>query len=167
MVDISFNFIVVFVLQETRVCERIDEVDCSKSEQFYNLNLELYGNTQAPILEGKKLCKKKRKNWICHTILNSFLIGHMYYTILHSHTHIHANTAEVQIEMAVDDRGILIRVMLLVFWRKPWWCNLWPIFNNKTTSNNYYHQSISTAIKTVNAMRKRYFENVKCNWTFP
>lgn len=39
--------------QETRVCERIDEVDCSKSEQFYNLNLELYGNTQPPILEGK------------------------------------------------------------------------------------------------------------------
>ncbi|XP_015177078.1 PREDICTED: FK506-binding protein 5-like isoform X2 [Polistes dominula] len=30
--------------QETRVCERVDEVDCSKSEQFYNLNLELYGN---------------------------------------------------------------------------------------------------------------------------
>ncbi|XP_048522664.1 uncharacterized protein LOC109545395 isoform X1 [Dendroctonus ponderosae] len=28
--------------QETRVCERIDEVDCSKSEQFYSLNLELY-----------------------------------------------------------------------------------------------------------------------------
>ncbi|XP_018564600.1 mucin-3A-like [Anoplophora glabripennis] len=37
--------------QETRVCERIDEVDCSKSEQFYGLNLELYGNTQPPILE--------------------------------------------------------------------------------------------------------------------
>ncbi|XP_065155608.1 mucin-4-like [Atheta coriaria] len=37
--------------QETRVCERIDEVDCSKSEQFYSLNLELYGNTQPPILE--------------------------------------------------------------------------------------------------------------------
>ncbi|KAF6198186.1 hypothetical protein GE061_007933 [Apolygus lucorum] len=30
--------------QETRVCERIDEVDCSKSEDFFNLNLELYGN---------------------------------------------------------------------------------------------------------------------------
>nr|XP_033327612.1 FK506-binding protein 5-like isoform X1 [Megalopta genalis]XP_033327613.1 FK506-binding protein 5-like isoform X1 [Megalopta genalis]XP_033327614.1 FK506-binding protein 5-like isoform X1 [Megalopta genalis]XP_033327615.1 FK506-binding protein 5-like isoform X1 [Megalopta genalis] len=30
--------------QETRVCERVDEVDCSKSERFYNLNLELYGN---------------------------------------------------------------------------------------------------------------------------
>ncbi|KAF5272096.1 hypothetical protein FQA39_LY01179 [Lamprigera yunnana] len=37
--------------QETRVCERIDEVDCSKSEQFYSLNLELYGNTQPPIVE--------------------------------------------------------------------------------------------------------------------
>ncbi|XP_050296104.1 serine-rich adhesin for platelets-like [Anthonomus grandis grandis] len=36
--------------QETRVCERIDEVDCSKSERFYSLNLELYGNT-GPILE--------------------------------------------------------------------------------------------------------------------
>ncbi|XP_030766617.1 flocculation protein FLO11-like [Sitophilus oryzae] len=36
--------------QETRVCERIDEVDCSKSEQFYSLNLELYGNS-GPILE--------------------------------------------------------------------------------------------------------------------
>ncbi|XP_043479361.1 uncharacterized protein LOC122509388 isoform X2 [Leptopilina heterotoma] len=31
--------------QETRVCERVDEVDCSKSERFYNLNLELYGNS--------------------------------------------------------------------------------------------------------------------------
>lgn len=30
--------------QETRVCERVDEVDCSKSERFYDLNLELYGN---------------------------------------------------------------------------------------------------------------------------
>ncbi|RZC36946.1 titin-like, partial [Asbolus verrucosus] len=37
--------------QETRVCERIDEVDCSKSEQFYSLNLELYGNTQPSIVE--------------------------------------------------------------------------------------------------------------------
>ncbi|KAL3267811.1 hypothetical protein HHI36_006943 [Cryptolaemus montrouzieri] len=37
--------------QETRVCERIDEVDCSKSEKFYSLNLELYGNTQPPALE--------------------------------------------------------------------------------------------------------------------
>ncbi|EFA09604.2 uncharacterized protein LOC100142573 isoform X1 [Tribolium castaneum] len=37
--------------QETRVCERIDEVDCSKSEQFYSLNLELYGNTQPSVLE--------------------------------------------------------------------------------------------------------------------
>jgi hypothetical protein len=37
--------------QETRVCERIDEVDCSKSEQFYSLNLELYGNTQPSLSE--------------------------------------------------------------------------------------------------------------------
>lgn len=46
-----FIFCVFVSLKETRVCERIDEVDCSKSEQFYSLNLELYGNTQA-ILEG-------------------------------------------------------------------------------------------------------------------
>ncbi|XP_057664539.1 uncharacterized protein LOC130898940 isoform X1 [Diorhabda carinulata] len=37
--------------QETRVCERIDEVDCTKSEQFYNLNLELYGHSQFSNLE--------------------------------------------------------------------------------------------------------------------
>ena len=29
--------------QETRVCERLDEVDCSESTKFYDLNLELYG----------------------------------------------------------------------------------------------------------------------------
>ncbi|XP_063361174.1 mucin-5AC-like [Cydia amplana] len=34
--------------QETRVCERVDEVDCTKSEKFYSLNLELYGSTLAP-----------------------------------------------------------------------------------------------------------------------
>lgn len=33
--------------QETRVCERLDEVDCSKSESFFDLNLELYGNNAA------------------------------------------------------------------------------------------------------------------------
>lgn len=33
--------------QETRVCERLDEVDCSKTEAFYDLNLELYGNSPA------------------------------------------------------------------------------------------------------------------------
>jgi len=33
--------------QETRVCERLDEVDCSKTEAFYDLNLELYGNNPA------------------------------------------------------------------------------------------------------------------------
>ncbi|XP_055691514.1 uncharacterized protein LOC129794694 [Lutzomyia longipalpis] len=37
--------------QETRVCERVDEVDCSKSERFYYLNLELYGNTMVPVPE--------------------------------------------------------------------------------------------------------------------
>ncbi|CAH0556050.1 unnamed protein product [Brassicogethes aeneus] len=37
--------------QETRVCERIDEVDCAKSERFYSLNLELYGNSQPSLLE--------------------------------------------------------------------------------------------------------------------
>ncbi|XP_037780050.1 mucin-5AC-like isoform X2 [Penaeus monodon] len=29
--------------QETRVCERADDVDCSKSESFFHLNNELYG----------------------------------------------------------------------------------------------------------------------------
>jgi len=28
--------------QETRVCERVDEVDCSQAEKFYDLNLDLY-----------------------------------------------------------------------------------------------------------------------------
>lgn len=41
--------------QETRVCERVDEVDCTKSERFYYLNLELYGNTMVPIPEGNLL----------------------------------------------------------------------------------------------------------------
>ncbi|XP_038210202.1 endochitinase A-like isoform X2 [Zerene cesonia] len=36
--------------QETRVCERVDEVDCTKSEKFYSLNLELYGSTAPPII---------------------------------------------------------------------------------------------------------------------
>lgn len=39
--------------QETRVCERVDEVDCSKSERFYYLNLELYGNTMIPSPDGE------------------------------------------------------------------------------------------------------------------
>lgn len=30
--------------QQTRVCEREDEVDCSRSETFYSINLDLYGN---------------------------------------------------------------------------------------------------------------------------
>ncbi|XP_059058850.1 proteoglycan 4-like [Achroia grisella] len=37
--------------QETRVCERVDEVDCTKSEKFYSLNLELYGSTAPPIIQ--------------------------------------------------------------------------------------------------------------------
>ncbi|CAH2236129.1 jg15123 [Pararge aegeria aegeria] len=37
--------------QETRVCERVDEVDCTKSEKFYSLNLELYGSTTPPIIQ--------------------------------------------------------------------------------------------------------------------
>lgn len=32
------------------MCERVDEVDCTKSEKFYSLNLELYGSTAPPIL---------------------------------------------------------------------------------------------------------------------
>ncbi|KAM3962246.1 uncharacterized protein ACR2FA_003472 [Aphomia sociella] len=38
--------------QETRVCERVDEVDCTKSEKFYSLNLELYGSTVPPIIQA-------------------------------------------------------------------------------------------------------------------
>ncbi|XP_049866519.1 mucin-5AC-like isoform X2 [Pectinophora gossypiella] len=38
--------------QETRVCERVDEVDCTKSEKFYSLNLELYGSTAPPIIQA-------------------------------------------------------------------------------------------------------------------
>ncbi|CAH0407798.1 unnamed protein product [Chilo suppressalis] len=40
--------------QETRVCERVDEVDCTKSEKFYSLNLELYGSTAPPIIEPEQ-----------------------------------------------------------------------------------------------------------------
>ncbi|XP_037978525.2 mucin-5AC [Plutella xylostella] len=43
--------------QETRVCERVDEVDCTKSEKFYSLNLELYGNTIAPPIVPVELNK--------------------------------------------------------------------------------------------------------------
>lgn len=42
-----------YFFQETRVCERVDEVDCTKSERFYSLNLELYGNSQPTNLEGE------------------------------------------------------------------------------------------------------------------
>lgn len=34
------------------MCERVDEVDCSKSEKFYSLNLELYGSTAPPIISA-------------------------------------------------------------------------------------------------------------------
>ncbi|CAK1604291.1 unnamed protein product [Parnassius mnemosyne] len=44
--------------QETRVCERVDEVDCTKSEKFYSLNLELYGSTTPPIIEPDKMTTK-------------------------------------------------------------------------------------------------------------
>ncbi|KAJ0179840.1 hypothetical protein K1T71_004431 [Dendrolimus kikuchii] len=40
--------------QETRVCERVDEVDCTKSEKFYSLNLELYGSTAPPIIQPEE-----------------------------------------------------------------------------------------------------------------
>ena len=33
------------------MCERVDEVDCTKSEKFYGLNLELYGSTLPPIIQ--------------------------------------------------------------------------------------------------------------------
>lgn len=38
------------MFQSTRVCERIDEVDCEKSEQFYHLNNELYGGMDPLII---------------------------------------------------------------------------------------------------------------------
>lgn len=45
MTDIKFLCLNGTVFdQETRVCERVDEVDCSKSKDFYDLNLELYNN---------------------------------------------------------------------------------------------------------------------------
>lgn len=34
------------------MCERVDEVDCTKSEKFYSLNLELYGSTAPPIIQA-------------------------------------------------------------------------------------------------------------------
>lgn len=34
------------------MCERVDEVDCSKTEKFYSLNLELYGSTAPPIISA-------------------------------------------------------------------------------------------------------------------
>lgn len=43
MTDIKFLCLNGTVFdQETRVCERVDEVDCSRSKDFYDLNLELY-----------------------------------------------------------------------------------------------------------------------------
>ncbi|KAK6638494.1 hypothetical protein RUM43_006761 [Polyplax serrata] len=45
MTDIKFLCLNGTVFdQETRVCERVDEVDCSKSRDFYDLNLDLYNN---------------------------------------------------------------------------------------------------------------------------
>ena len=45
MTDIKFLCLNGTVFdQETRVCERVDEVDCSKSKDFYDLNLDLYNN---------------------------------------------------------------------------------------------------------------------------
>lgn len=51
MTDIKFLCLNGTVFdQETRVCERVDEVDCSKSKDFYDLNLELYNNGFGGIL---------------------------------------------------------------------------------------------------------------------
>lgn len=36
------------------MCERVDEVDCTKSEKFYSLNLELYGSTAPPIIQPEQ-----------------------------------------------------------------------------------------------------------------
>ncbi|XP_022910742.2 enolase-phosphatase E1-like [Onthophagus taurus] len=41
--------------QSTRVCERIDEVDCEKSEQYYDHNRELYGNSAPLVIPGDDL----------------------------------------------------------------------------------------------------------------
>ncbi|KAI9550567.1 hypothetical protein GHT06_005069 [Daphnia sinensis] len=41
--------------QETRVCERVDEVDCANSEAFYNLNLDLYGQHGLILQTGRKV----------------------------------------------------------------------------------------------------------------
>lgn len=38
---ISFFSMIFFFLD--KVCERSDEVDCSASEQYYHLNLDLFG----------------------------------------------------------------------------------------------------------------------------
>ncbi|KOB62608.1 Uncharacterized protein OBRU01_25057, partial [Operophtera brumata] len=46
--DLETSCQMFHVCTETRVCERVDEVDCTKSEKFYSLNLELYGSTLAP-----------------------------------------------------------------------------------------------------------------------
>lgn len=51
----NFIFYFIFCFQETRVCERVDEVDCPNSEKYYSLNLELYGNSQPTNLEGECL----------------------------------------------------------------------------------------------------------------
>ena len=44
VIDIKFLCVSGSVFdQKTRVCERVDEVDCSQSTSYYHLNLELYG----------------------------------------------------------------------------------------------------------------------------
>lgn len=53
--------------QETRVCERVEEVDCSNSEIFYDLNLQLYGNTMLPQHEGMIQCDWHTKHKLTHT----------------------------------------------------------------------------------------------------
>lgn len=60
--------LVLLILQETRVCERVDEVDCSKSEKFYSLNLELYGNTAPPIIKDSPKLNDGNVNVVLKTI---------------------------------------------------------------------------------------------------
>jgi len=44
IIDIKFLCLSGTVFdQKTRVCERVDEVDCSQSTNYYNLNLKLFG----------------------------------------------------------------------------------------------------------------------------
>lgn len=36
-------FLANWIFFNKKVCERVDEVDCAQSPQFYDLNLELFG----------------------------------------------------------------------------------------------------------------------------